>query len=221
MTFAIISCTQQADYKQTLLYKSLAKLEKTNNLQLLDKLKFYTQNKRGLCTAYNDSLIRDSENVIKDIMIFAHDDISVDDAGFISKLEEGHKIYDIIGVAGGLNPTLKAPALWHIMCGGFQGGNLRGFAGHYLPDGTTSITNFGREMAAQLPTICFLQLRSFGLDFGKDYLLSSTLNMLEKWIIFCRRHSSVDPNAPTMLRPGFKSQAQHLHMFQFIFKLSV
>lgn len=147
MTFAIISCTQQADYKQTLLYKSLAKLEKTNNLQLLDKLKFYTQNKRGLCTAYNDSLIRDSENVIKDIMIFAHDDISVDDAGFISKLEEGHKIYDIIGVAGGLNPTLKAPALWHIMCGGFQGGNLRGFAGHYLPDGTTSITNFGPSPA--------------------------------------------------------------------------
>ena len=31
------------------------------------------------------------------------------------------------------------------------------------------------------------------------------------------RHSSVDPSAPTILRPGFKSQAQHQHFSQFIF----
>ena len=32
------------------------------------------------------------------------------------------------------------------------------------------------------------------------------------------RHSSVDPSAPTILRPGFKSQA-HLIFFQLIFEL--
>lgn len=143
MTYAIVSCTQLADYKQTLLYKSLAKLEKNNNLSLLDKVQFFTQNKKGLSEAYNDALCRTPQNVDKDIMIFVHDDISIDDAGFYSKLEEGHTTYDIIGVAGGLAPKLKSPALWHIMCGGFQGGNLRGFAGHYLSDSTTSITNFG------------------------------------------------------------------------------
>ena len=32
-------------------------------------------------------------------------------------------------------------------------------------------------------------------------------------------HSSVDPSVPTNLRPGFESQAQHLHFFQFIIEL--
>jgi len=144
MTFAIASCTQLADSKQTLLYKSLAKLEKENNLILLDKTFIFTENKRGLSKAYNDFLYNHPEY---DFVLFVHDDMWIDDAGFISKLENGHKTYDIIGVAGGLSPTLKAPALWHIMCGGFQGGNLRGFAGHYLPDSSTNITNFGPSPA--------------------------------------------------------------------------
>jgi hypothetical protein len=147
MTFAIVSCTQLADYKQTLLFKSLAKLEKTANIQILDKLQFFTQNKRGLSEVYNDALYHNKFEFDRDFILFVHDDISIDDAGFLAKLEEGHETYDIIGVAGGLNPVLKQPALWHIMCGGFHGGNLRGFAGHYLPDGTTSITNFGPSPA--------------------------------------------------------------------------
>jgi hypothetical protein len=144
MTFAIVSCTQLADSKQTLLYKSLAKLEKNNNLVLLDKTYFYTQNKRSLSVAYNEFL---NENIEYDYVLFIHDDMCIDDAGFLSKLEEGHKKYDIIGLAGGINPILKEPALWHIMCGGFQGGNLRGFAGHYTPDGSINITNFGPSPA--------------------------------------------------------------------------
>lgn len=144
MTFAIVSCTQLADSKQTLLYKSLAKLEKDNNLLLLNKTFIITQNKHGLSKVYNDFLYN---NPIYDYVLFVHDDMWIDDAGFIQKLENKHKTYDIIGLAGGLNPILKAPALWHIMCGGFQGGNLRGFAGHYLPDGSTSITNFGPSPA--------------------------------------------------------------------------
>ena len=145
MTFAIVSCTQLTDYKQTLLYKSLAKLEKRNNLLLLNDTHFITQNKVGLGKAYNKFL---SDNPIYDYVLFVHDDMWIDDAGFIFKLEEAHKEYDLIGLAGGVNPILKAPALWHLMCGGFQGGNLRGFAGHYHSDGkTTSITNFGPSPA--------------------------------------------------------------------------
>jgi len=144
MTFAIVSCTQLADYKQTLLYKSLAKLEQTNKLTLISNTHFFTQNKLGLGEAYNKFL---QDNPDYDYILFVHDDMWIDDAGFIFKLEESHKKYDLIGLAGGLTPILKAPALWHIMCGGFQGGNLRGFAGHYLPDGTTSITNFGPSPA--------------------------------------------------------------------------
>ena len=146
MTFGIVSCTQLADYKQTLLYKSLAKLDAQRDSSFTDKflfkLHFVTQNKSSLSKVYNEFLREPFTH-----LLFVHDDIWIDDAGFLSKLEEGHKKYDIIGVAGGVNPLLKAPALWHIMCGGFQGGNLRGFAGHYLPDNTTSITNFGPSPA--------------------------------------------------------------------------
>ncbi|CAB5226396.1 Glycosyltransferase like family [uncultured Caudovirales phage] len=139
----IVSCTKHSDYKQTLLYKSLAKLEKSSNRMFLDKLQFVTQNKTGLSEVYNKFLIKNYAQIL-----FVHDDMWIDDAGFLTKLEEGHKQYDIIGLAGGLNPAIKAPALWHIMCGGFHGNNLRGFAGHYLPDGiTTSITNFGPSPA--------------------------------------------------------------------------
>jgi hypothetical protein len=140
---AIVSCTQHSDYKETLLYKSLVKLEKSNNGMFLDKLQFVTKNKTGLSEAYNKFLTKNYSQIL-----FIHDDMWIDDAGFLTKLEEGHKQYDIIGLAGGLNPVIKAPALWHIMCGGFHGNNLRGFAGHYLPDGiTTSITNFGPSPA--------------------------------------------------------------------------
>jgi|688.fasta_scaffold00081_51 hypothetical protein len=140
---AIVSCTQHSDYKETLLYKSLAKLEKSNSGMFLDKLQFVTKNKTGLSEAYNKFLTKNYSQIL-----FIHDDMWIDDAGFLTKLEEGHKQYDIIGLAGGLNPVIKAPALWHIMCGGFHGNNLRGFAGHYLPDGvTTSITNFGPSPA--------------------------------------------------------------------------
>ena len=140
---AIVSCTQHSDYKQTLLYRSLAKLEEFSNGMFLNKLQFVTQNKTGLSKVYNKFLTKDYSQII-----FIHDDMWIDDAGFLTKLEEGHNKYDIIGLAGGLNPVIKAPALWHIMCGGFNGNNLRGFAGHYLPDGTTtSITNFGPSPA--------------------------------------------------------------------------
>jgi len=138
---AIVSCTQQSDYKQTLLYKSLKQLEKSCNISLIDKVHFITENKLGLSEAYNTFM---HANDTYEHILFVHDDMWIDDAGFITKLHEGHKMYDIIGLAGGISPTLKAPALWHLMCGGFQGGNLRGFAGHYHSDNKiTSITNFG------------------------------------------------------------------------------
>ena len=141
----IVSCTKLADYKQTLLYKSLAKLEQTSNLLLLNKVKFFTSNKLGLSEAYNKHLYNSPLSVIDDYALFVHDDVWIDDAGFISKLEEAHKTYDIVGIAGGINPVIKEPTLWHLMCGGFSSTNLRGFAGHYLhnSDRRTMITNFG------------------------------------------------------------------------------
>jgi len=139
-TISIFSCTQKTDYKQTYLYQSLAKLEREFHVSVLDKLTFKTQNTDSLSKIYNKVL----DKSVSDIILFTHDDMWIDDAGFLKKLEIGHNTYNILGLAGGINPIIKAPALWHIMCGGFQGGNLRGFAGHFVSNNnTTSITSFG------------------------------------------------------------------------------
>ena len=140
MTSAIVSCTQKSNPKETLLYKSLSKLESLGSALFLDKTHFITENITGLGKAYNKFLFDHPEY---DHVVFVHDDVSIEDNLIFEKLQAEHTYYDIIGVAGGINPKITAPALWHLMCGGF-GPNLRGFAGHYLPnDERTMITNFG------------------------------------------------------------------------------
>jgi hypothetical protein len=138
MKIAVISCSQEAVAENTLLVKSLDNIKKYVNV-VPEYVRVFTSNKEGLSTCYNRALNEDTES---DIMVFVHDDVSIDDGLFIPKLIEAHKTYDIVGIAGGLNPLIKAPALWHLMCGGF-GSNLRGAAGHYLDDTLTAITNFG------------------------------------------------------------------------------
>lgn len=136
----IVSCTQKKDYRDTLLFKSLQHIQSTTEVYF-DDIHFYTDNKEGLSKRYNQYLQKNKDRDA--IVIFIHDDVSVEDALIVSKLQQYHKQYDIIGVAGGVNMQIKTPALWHIMCGGF-GPNLRGFAGHYIENTEQSfITNFG------------------------------------------------------------------------------
>jgi hypothetical protein len=93
-----------------------------------------------LSKRYNEFL---NENIDDyDIIVFVHDDVFLDDGKLRHKLITAHEAFDIVGVAGGLNPVIKQPALWHLMCGGF-GPNLRGFAGHYTSDDKVAITSFG------------------------------------------------------------------------------
>jgi len=138
MKTAVISCSKETDSSKTLLVKSLDRIKKYVNVSP-DYVRVFTSNKEGLSTCYNKAIAEDTSS---DLMIFVHDDVFIDDGMFISKLIEAHQTYDIVGVAGGVNPVIKAPALWHLMCGGF-GPNLRGAAGHYLNEELTAITNFG------------------------------------------------------------------------------
>ena len=96
-------------------------------------------NKEGLSKRYNEFLYSDHSY---DYIAFCHDDVYFDDALLEAKLEKYHKDYDIIGVAGGNNCKIQAPALWHLMCGGFTGGNLHGAVAH-LHDGRSMTTPFG------------------------------------------------------------------------------
>lgn len=136
----IVSCTQKKDHKDTDLYKSIAVLQKNTEIYF-DDICFYTDNKEGLSERYNQYI--NNNDLTNSIVIFIHDDVTIEDGMICDKLQKYHNEYDIIGVAGGINLKIKEPALWHIMCGGF-GPNLRGFAGHYIPEtDQTFITNFG------------------------------------------------------------------------------
>jgi hypothetical protein len=139
----IVSCTQKKDYKETDLYKSIQQIQTCTEV-FFDSVHFYTENKEGLSKRYNQYLRECDDD---SIVAFIHDDVVIEDAMVITKLRNYHNQYDIIGVAGGVNMQIKAPALWHVMCGGF-GPNLRGFAGHFIDRTNQSfITNFGSTPA--------------------------------------------------------------------------
>ena len=87
----IISCTQKKDYRDTLLFKSLQHIQSTTEVYF-DDIHFYTENKEGLSKRYNQYL---QKNKDKDaIVIFIHDDVSVEDALIVSKLHQYHKQYE-------------------------------------------------------------------------------------------------------------------------------
>ena len=170
MKIAIISCSQEETAENTLLVRSLNTIKEHVKVKP-NYVRVFTANKDGLSTCYNKAISEDTDS---DIMIFVHDDVFIDDGLFIPKLIEAHNTYDIVGVAGGLNPIIKAPALWHIMCGGF-GPNLRGAAGHYLNDTLTAITNFGYAPArvaildGVLLSVKMESVRRTGWKFNENY----------------------------------------------------
>lgn len=101
---------------------------------------FEHDNRNGLSQVYNKYLKTFGEKY--DCIVFVHDDVYIDDALFINKIEEGfNEGYDIVGTAGGINPIIKAPTLWHIMCGQ---GNLRGAVSHFNEENSQIwVTSFG------------------------------------------------------------------------------
>lgn len=135
MNYCIFSCTRKSDEKETLLYKSCLEL---NDVDLFIK----TKNTEGLSVSYNKFLYS-TEAEKYDTIIFVHDDVFIDDGKLEYKLSKAFKEYDIVGLAGCINPKIEKPALWHLMAGGFHGGNLRGIVAHYDKNDNFYFTNFG------------------------------------------------------------------------------
>lgn len=103
---------------------------------------FYnTNNTTGLSKNYNVILEKYKNDY--DYIVFLHDDVYVDDFNILEKLERAHKLFDIVGLAGGLKPSIKKPALWHLMCGGFESTNLRGAVAHPCSKNEIMVTSFG------------------------------------------------------------------------------
>jgi hypothetical protein len=135
MKLAIYSVTR-CKIESTLIYKSVKPLLENKDITFL----FKENNTEGLSVCYNNFL---NSNKVFDHVVFVHDDIFLDDLRIVEKLKRAHSAFNIVGLAGGINPTIKAPSLWHLMCGGFGGGNLRGAVSHPCGKEQIMITNFG------------------------------------------------------------------------------
>ena len=76
-----------------------------------------------------------------DCLVLCHDDVIIE-SNLISKLNTSFKDVDIIGVAGTTSCKIQQPVLWHLMGGGFNGGNLRGAVAHG-DNNKKQMTSFG------------------------------------------------------------------------------
>ena len=97
-------------------------------------------NSEKLCVVYNRMVQKYMDT--HDIICFIHDDVYVDDLKTPNKLLKAVREYnyDVIGLAGGINPVIRPPALWHLMC---ERQNLRGAVAHSHDPHTLFMTNFG------------------------------------------------------------------------------
>jgi len=165
MKFAFYFCTKENKPDNTLAFKSLSKISP-------GKIFYSCNNKEGLSKKYNEFLNKNSNNF--DYIIFLHDDVFVDDYNICEKLVTAHRLYDIVGLAGGINPVVKEPALWHLMCGGF-GPNLRGFVAHYANTEQYFVTNFGLTpsrvtiLDGLFLSVSTKAIVNSGWEFNEDY----------------------------------------------------
>jgi hypothetical protein len=124
MKSIIVSATRNKYDYETILLQSLLPLK---DLGLKFDRHIECENTDGLPVVYNRAIDTFVSNY--DCIIFVHDDVYIDDGFIFDKIEAGfNEGYDIIGAAGGINPVIKSPTLWHLMCGP---GNLRGAVGHF------------------------------------------------------------------------------------------
>jgi len=97
-------------------------------------------NKKSLHKIYNEAIdFALQENV--EHLVLVHDDVILENFSE-QRLERLFKKFDIVGCAGTTEVKLQTPALWHIMGGGFNSGNLFGAVAHGTQD-DKHMTSFG------------------------------------------------------------------------------
>jgi hypothetical protein len=161
----IVSCTRKSKEEANTL--PLFRSWKDGLNSPIYKLDIVWENSEGISAVYN-SKIEEYKNTEVEFLVCVHDDVYIDDLKLYEKLNQAKKIgYNIVGLAGGLNPRLKDPALWHIMT---ERNQQRGEVAH--PAGNqhqTMTTAFG-------PTPSRVAIAD-GLFFGLDMTVISN----SKW----------------------------------------
>lgn len=112
------------------------------NLNSDTDLVVFTENTEGLPKVYNQVLQKQPSwiNIKYDVVVFVHDDVSVEHNKVFEVLKAGFGVGNtIIGLAGTSQATIKAPALWHLMS---KHEDWSGAVAHPYSNGT-GMTSFG------------------------------------------------------------------------------
>jgi len=125
MKILISSCTQHDEegFKNTKLYESILQDSYaehiTKNTVSYVTNNYYAvvrhNNKENIGIHYNRTLALGREEGF-DCVICLHDAVSIEDNKLVEKLTEAFKTYNIVGLAGATNVSLKKPVLWHLLC---------------------------------------------------------------------------------------------------------
>lgn len=126
-----ISATR-GDKSSTSFLKSISKIPEID-------FEIIENNTEKLSVVYNRAILKHMDDY--DIICFVHDDVYVDDLRVARKLQKATSEggFDVVGLAGGIDPQIKTPALWHLMC---VRDNLRGAVAHPYNSGLF-VTSFG------------------------------------------------------------------------------
>jgi len=90
------------------------------------------------------------------ILVLVHDDVLITDKNWREKVRAGLETYDVVGLAGGSEPVIKNPCLWHLMC---PRQTWRGEVRHLSPEGTVFNTKFGPQGRVLILDGLFLAFR--------------------------------------------------------------
>lgn len=141
INLAVISCTRlkREEAMQSPLIRSAEDFRYRNDI-IFD---IVYENTKGLPQVYNEK-IEQYKNSDINYLLFVHDDVYIDDLKLYEKIKSAKKDcgYDIVGLAGCLNPRLTNPALWHLMS---DIKDLRGQVAHPIAKGKsqTHMSAFG------------------------------------------------------------------------------
>lgn len=123
--------------KKASLNEPLEQNYKFKNLRYGADLIVWTENTDSLSVQYNKAKKYYDQY---DAIIFLHDDVFITDAFLIEKLQVAFAQFDVVGLAGGADISLKSYGLWHMMC---DPKTFSGAVSHFDNSGKEFVTAFG------------------------------------------------------------------------------
>jgi hypothetical protein len=167
----IVSCTARAERDRSELL--LAQSFDHGGFDKFADLDITWSNRLGLSAAYNQKLRKYAASGVE-FIVFAHDDVYMDDLKLADKLQAAHTGlgYHIIGAAGAVQVKVAEPTLWHLMA---ERSQHRGFVHHFTNNGLIHCSSFGVTpsevvlidgvfMAVHLPSVL-----EKGWEFNENY----------------------------------------------------